>query len=103
MRESANSFLRRVLFCVVAFTSAPWLAAPTAFAQEPDAAADRAQSFQAVQGAIKEDVPGGPLLVYAYGLIWLVVLLYVVRLAKLQQHNRRELERLSKVLERAPH
>ena len=103
MREMAKGSFRRAVLHAVALASALWLFAPSASAQQPDAAEDRAQSFQAVQGAIKEDVPGGPLLVYAYGLIWLLLLLYVIRLARLQQHNQREIERLSKVLAKAPH
>ena len=59
---------------------------------------DRAQAFQAVEGAVKEDVPGGPLLVGAYGLIWLVVFGYLVRLVRLQAHTEAEVARLDKAL-----
>jgi len=102
MSKRACSLARRAASHTVAIASTPWLAASVADAQAQDAAEGRAQSFQAVQGALKEDVPGGPLLVYAYGLIWLLMLLYVIRLARLQQHNQREIERLSQVLAKAP-
>jgi CcmD family protein len=68
-----------------------------AHAQE-QAPPDRAQSFQAVKGAVKEDVAGGPLLVAAYGLIWAVMLLYVVRLVRKQQRAQADLTRLERVL-----
>jgi CcmD family protein len=65
-----------------------------------DAAEQRAQSFQAVQGAVREDVPGGPLLVAAYGAIWVLMLLYVVRLVRLQQRAQSDVARLERVLAR---
>lgn len=59
---------------------------------------DRAQAFEAVEGAVKEDVPGGPLLVAAYGLIWLVVFGYLVRLVRLQARTEAEVARLNQAL-----
>jgi CcmD family protein len=84
----------------------PWISAgmPVAalcaasLARAQDADQDRAQSFQAVKGAVKEDVPGGPLLVAAYAAIWVVVLLYVIRLVRQQQRAQVELDRLERVL-----
>jgi hypothetical protein len=67
-------------------------------AQE-DAADDRATSFQAVQGAAKEDLPGGPLLLGAYGFVLVLVVGYAARLGALQAKTSRELERLTKALE----
>jgi CcmD family protein len=63
-----------------------------------DAAADRAQSFRAVEGAVKEDVPGGPLLVGAYALVWLAVFGYLVRLVRQQARTEAEIARLEKAL-----
>ena len=63
---------------------------------------DRSQSFKAVQGAVKEDVPGGPLLVAAYGLIFMALLAYVMRLVRLQGRAQRDLERLTRLLSRTP-
>jgi hypothetical protein len=74
----------------------PLLFAGVALAQ--DAAEERSTSFQAVQGAVKEDVPGGPLLVWAYGLILLLLVGYMVRIALLQQRSDRELQRLAQQL-----
>lgn len=74
---------------VFAFVAWAWLApslvsSPNkAFAQD-DAAEERAASFQATSGAVKEDVAGGPLLVAAYAFVWLAVLGYVFRLGRLQ-------------------
>ena len=63
---------------------------------------ERSTSFQAVQGAVKEDVPGGPLLVGAYALIWLGVLAYVIRLVRLQRRAQSDLARLEQLLTRVP-
>lgn len=78
-----------------------WLAGGLAIAQE--AAEDRSQSFRAVQGAVQEDVPGGPLLVGAYALILACLIAYLVRLARLQARAQSDLERLERALAaRAP-
>jgi len=71
-----------------------------ASAQE-DAAESRSASFQAVEGPTKEDVPGGPLLVYAYAFIMVALVAYVARLGSLQGKNKSELERLTRVLEQS--
>ena len=85
---------------VRAFALCVWLAAGSALAQDAadDTNGNRAQTFQAVEGAVKEDVPGGPLLVGAYGLIWLVVFGYLVRLVRLQARTEAEVSRLDKAL-----
>jgi hypothetical protein len=67
-----------------------------------DAADGRAQSFQAVEGAGKEEVPGGPLLVAAYGVIWALMLLYLIRLVRLQQRTQSDVQGLEQVLARTP-
>jgi CcmD family protein len=67
-----------------------------------DAAAERSAAFQAVEGTTKEHVPGGPLLVGAYGVIWALVLLYVLRLVRLQQKAQADVQRLRRALEAAP-
>jgi CcmD family protein len=73
--------------------------APAASAD--DAAQDRAQTFEAVSGAVKEDVPGGPLLVAAYALVWLGVFGYVFRLVRLQRGADENLARLQQDLAKA--
>jgi hypothetical protein len=78
-----------------------WLWAALALAQDTG---DRATSFQAVSGAVHEDVPGGTLLVAAYGVVLAVLVLYVVYLTMMQQGARKDLARLEQVLagKRAP-
>lgn len=63
---------------------------------DADAAQERATSFRSVQGAVTEDVPGAPLLVTAYALIWVGVLAYVFRIARLQARSMAELQELSR-------
>lgn len=70
--------------------------APAALAQDPEG--DRAATFQRVEGPVTEDVPGGPLLVGAYGVAWALILLYVLRLGMLQSRVARDVERLERSL-----
>lgn len=65
-------------------------------ASAQDAAEDRATSFQAVSGAVKEDVPGGPLLLGAYAAILVVIIGYGVRLVRMQQRAQTDLARLER-------
>ena len=69
--------------------------------QGEDPAESRSATFQAVDpNAKKEDVPGGPLLVAAYGVILVLLVAYVARLGALYAKNRGELERLMRAVER---
>jgi CcmD family protein len=54
----------------------------------------RAQSFEAVSGAMKEDVPGGPLLIAAYAVVWVAVFGYVLRLGRLHVQVEQSLGRV---------
>lgn len=65
-----------------------------------DAAESRSAAFQAVEGEQKEQVPGGPLVVGAYGFILVLLVVYVARLGSLNAKNRVELDRLTQLLER---
>lgn len=95
LRSAARAFL---VGLVLTFGA---VALPSAVHADGDAASDRAQTFEAVSGAVKEDVPGGPLLVAAYALIWLAVLGYVFRLVRLQKSADENLARLQQDLQRA--
>jgi hypothetical protein len=75
-----------------------WLTSASALGQQ-DAAESRAASFQAVEGAQKESVPGGPLLVSAYGFVLVLLVGYVARLALMQRRTANELDRLTRALE----
>lgn len=66
---------------------------------EPDAAESRSAAFRAVEGAVVEDVPGGPLLIGAYGAIFALVLGYVIYLGRMHAGLRQDLERLTKIVE----
>lgn len=72
---------------------------PDAVENRDDAATSRSATFQAVSGAQQEDVPGGPLLVAAYGTVLALVLGYVVYLGSLTSGASRDLDRLEKALE----
>jgi len=63
--------------------------------EEIDPAAERAQTFEAAEeGAQTENIPGGLLMVAAYGIIWLLVLGYTVSLGFRQARTAAELARL---------
>ncbi|MDQ3033337.1 MAG: hypothetical protein M3Y87_13035 [Myxococcota bacterium] len=73
-------------------------------AQDPsadDPTASRSTTFQAVEGPTTEDVPGGPLLVGAYGTILVLLLGYVMWLGRLQSVTTRDVARLRRALEAA--
>ncbi|MEC7521391.1 MAG: CcmD family protein [Myxococcota bacterium] len=67
----------------------------TALAQDgEDAGESRAETFQAAEGAQTENIPGGMLMVGAYGVTLVLVLGYVVSIGMRQARTARELERL---------
>jgi hypothetical protein len=76
-----------------------WCAAPAARADE-GAAESRSEAFRTVEGALQEDVPGGPLLVGAYALILAAVLGYVIHLVRLQSRMSGDIERLTRAIEK---
>ncbi|MET0340429.1 MAG: hypothetical protein ABW252_05475 [Polyangiales bacterium] len=77
------------------------VASAQAPAEGESPAESRAAAFQAVDpNAKKEDVPGGPLLIAAYGVILVLLVAYVARLGALYAKNRGELERLVRAVER---
>lgn len=66
--------------------------------EQVDPSEERATSFRAVEGPVTEDVPGGTLLVVAYAIVWVLVLLYVLRLGAIQSGLGREVDRLERSL-----
>ncbi len=58
------------------------------------AAESRATTFEAAQGAQTEDIPGGALLIAAYGVIFLLLLGFVGTIAARQARTQRELAQL---------
>jgi CcmD family protein len=65
------------------------------------AAQDRAQSFEAVSGAVKEDIAGGPLMLAAYAVVWLALFGYVFRLVRLQRGLEDNLTRVEQAVANA--
>lgn len=85
--------LQSVLFGIVLVVSS---LGGIASAQEEgeQAAEDRASTFRAVSGPQVDRVPGGKLLIGAYGVAWVLMLGYLWRLGSLHAANAKELERL---------
>lgn len=99
--------MRRIaqrLGLVVALSAALFAVVPAAAparAQGQDAASEdaspadsRATAFRAVEGPQTEHVPGGALMIGAYAVVWVLLLLFVVRLGLLQSRTAREIDRL---------
>ena len=99
MKGTVMRALRIPLFALVLFGVVP------AFAQgevgsEPGsagetAAVERAAQFVGVTGPDTEDVPGGPLLITAYAVVWGLLFLFLLRMRGLQRETAEELERLA--------
>ena len=66
--------------------------------EDQDPASERATEFVAVEGPQAESVPGGVLMLAAYGAVWLFLLLYVLRLGKLSARAQADVARLEKSL-----
>jgi CcmD family protein len=78
-----------------------WLCACTLLplsTQAQSASQDRATSFEAVTGPAKEDVAGGPLLLAAYAIVWLVVFGYVFHLVRLHRGVEDNLTRVERAV-----
>lgn len=78
---------------------APAFAQDEGTTEEEDVAESRATSFQAVSGPTREAMPGGPLLLGAYGAFMVMLLGYVVYLGRLQTTSAREVARLGAILD----
>lgn len=99
----------RWLAALFVLVSVSFAAAPSAAQQPPEDPAataadpqeDRASAFRAVRGPDAEQVPGGALLIGAYGAVFLLMLAYLWRLGRLHAANAEQLERLAQTLEAA--
>ncbi|MBN1655776.1 MAG: CcmD family protein [Deltaproteobacteria bacterium] len=58
----------------------------------------RFRVFEAVEGMQVEEVSGAKLLLVAYTIFWLLLFVYIIRIARLQAKTRGEIERLQKML-----
>lgn len=91
--------LLRALVIGGALTLASTLAVAQDEASPDDDPTGRAATFQAVSGAQGEDVPGGPLMVAAYGVILVLLIGYVASLAMRQSQTDAQLARIAKAVE----
>jgi CcmD family protein len=74
----------------------------SALAQTAAVSEERAQSFQAVTGAVKEDIAGGPLMLAAYAFVWVALFAYVFRLVRLHRALEQHLDRVEHAVGDAP-
>lgn len=96
MRETLARLVLIATLCVPAL----------AIAQETageDPLEDRAEVYQAAEpGAQTENIPGGMLMVVAYGIVWVLAFGYMVSLGYRQAGTQRDLERLREDLAERP-
>lgn len=59
-------------------------------------------AFRPVQGAEREQVPGGLMMVAAYGVVWLLLFAYIVHIGRLQARTQRDLERIEQAFSGSP-
>jgi len=64
-----------------------------------DSGDDRASAFRAVEGGDAEQVPGGTLLLSAYGVMWLFVFAYIFRMQRMHSATQAEISRLARILD----
>lgn len=81
-----------------ALALAALLGASPALAQDEDPAESRSATFEAAEGAQAEEIPGGTLMVVAYGIVWLLVLGYVASIAMRQARTAADVKRLEQEL-----
>jgi hypothetical protein len=89
--------MRPSLFSLVLWGA---LSCASALAQDDTPAEGRSTEFRAVEGSEAEDVDGGALMVAAYGTILVLLLGYVLYLARLQAGTTAELARLKAAVEK---
>ncbi len=87
-----------ILAAVVAIA----LTVSTAEAQENEPG-DRSAAFRSVTGPDAEQVPGGTLLLIAYGAVWVLMAGYLWRLGGMHRDNERDIEHLRKSFARGTH
>ena len=100
MRDLARPLLLALGLTLVSSMGA--MAQPPAQEGQEEPENSRAAQFRAVQGADAEEVPGGTLMVAAYGVMWFFVAAYVGRLGLLRDRNTRRLMELEKAMGEAP-
>jgi CcmD family protein len=94
-----NLFCLFVLFFSLLQLIAVVSAQPSAqTAQVEPSVEQRSRVFEAVEGMQVEEVSGAKMLLAAYALFWLLLFAYVVRLARIQDRTRNDLDRLERLL-----
>jgi CcmD family protein len=97
-RSSRSEGWRRKLLWVSVLVCCVCGPLAAAWAQEATSPNDRAQTFEAVTGPVKEDIAGGPLMLWAYAVVWIVVFGYVLRLVRLHRGVEESLARVERAV-----
>jgi CcmD family protein len=102
---AGNLKIKRALIAAFLLTSLAGIW-PTPSAVGQSSAASKSQNldpggsstFRPVSGPERDQVPGGGLLIVAYGVVWLLLLAYVVRIGRIQTKMQGDLQRLEREL-----
>lgn len=103
MKLFAKHMFRTIALAGVLLAATPANAQEGASAESSDTAADedRSTEFRTSAGPQVDRVPGGKLLIGAYGLAWLAILMFMwFRIDRQQKRATEELERLASVVDR---
>jgi CcmD family protein len=96
MRAVATPIVFAFMLSSAASAFAQGEAPPSSAEQaEETAAEERAAQFVGVTGPEAESIPGGPLLLGAYAVVWVLLFLFLFRMRGLQRQTAEELERLA--------
>lgn len=102
-KHTAKNMARTLALAGVLLASTPVFAQEGASAETADSSddEDRSTEFRTSAGPQIDRVPGGKLLIGAYGLAWLAILMFMwFRIDRQQQRATDELERLASVVNR---
>lgn len=95
---STSKWLCCILLCLSAGIARAQTSEPSSVEES------RAESFQTVKGPSAEEVSGGALLLAAYGTVWLLLMLYVLRIERLSRRLHTRLQQIEADLAKAtPH
>jgi CcmD family protein len=94
-------YLITLLFLLLQFNGVVGVQLHAQIAPSEQSPENRSRVFEAVEGMQVEEVSGAKLLLAAYALFWLLLFAYVVRLARIQDKTRDDLNRLERLLSKA--
>jgi hypothetical protein len=94
-------YLVTLLFLLLQLNDVVGVQLHAQIAQSEQSGDTRSRVFEAVEGMQVEEVSGAKLLLAAYAMFWLLLFAYIVRIARMQDRTRDDLNRLERLLSKA--